>query len=335
MPADAPHEHDRPPAGSRHDELMRLGFPPVRHSYTQRDTILYALGVGAGADGPGTELDILFEERLVALPTMAVVLASPGFWYRDLAKGLNHVRTVHASEAFELHAPLPAEADVEAAPRVTAIYDKGPGRGALIESTRTVRDRRTGQALATVRQTAFCRGDGGLGGPRIAPPAPSPIPQRPPDAVVIMTTSPRAALIYRLSGDYNPLHLNPRTASKAGFPAPILHGLSTYGHIGRAILADEIAAGLTILSMDCRFTGFVLPGDTLSIEMWREELDIGAAGSDRPEPIAAIDSQGTTGRDGGETPTRIYPRRTRKIAFRCFVGERKVIDNGVAILGSF
>lgn len=280
---------------SRYARLMATRFPQIDHAYGERDTMLYALGVGAGDHGPGSDLDLTYEAQLVALPTMAVTLAYPGFWYRDLPCGLDHVRTVHASERFTLHRRLPVAARVTARPRVVAIHDRGEGRGALVASERTIVDVATGQALATVRQTAFCRADGGLGGPLVAPPPPHPVPDRPPDVVSDISTSPRAALIYRLSGDYNPLHLDPATASAAGFPAPILHGLSTYGYIGRRILsAFRRDVAETIITMDCRFTGYVLPGDVLRSSFWV---------------------------DG------------RTVSFRVAVGERTVIDNGIAELG--
>ena len=295
---DRPNTADRKgmAASNRYDALMHLEFPPVRQAYTERDTILYALGVGAGDGAPGTDLDFLDERRLVALPTMAAVLASPGFWFRDIAPDLDHVRTVHASQRIELHAPLPVAATVEARTRVAAIYDKGAGRGSLVASERTIRTVETGMALASVRHTAFCRGDGGLGGPLLDSPESHRLPERMPDATIEMTISSRAGLIYRLSGDLNPLHLDPQTAAEAGFPAPIFHGLGTYGHIGRAIIGSTLAAGETIRMMDCRFVGFVLPGETLAIDLWRDGADIG---------------------------------------FRASTDRGRVIDNGLAALGRF
>lgn len=278
---------------SRYDDLMALDFPVIEHTYGWRDTVLYALGVGAGADPlDDAELDLVFEERLSALPSMAVTLAYPGFWYRNLPTGLDFVRVVHASERFQIHHRLPVAGTVVARPRITAIYDKGEGRGALVESEREIRRKEDGLLLATVRQTAFCRGDGGLGGRIVAPPPPHEIPGRAPDAIVDMPISRRAALIYRLSGDDNPLHIDPGFARDAGFPAPILHGLATYGHVARAI--RTFSPGLDITMMDCRFVGVVYPGETLRIELWRE----GAL-----------------------------------VSFRAFVGERRVIDNGEAALG--
>lgn len=278
---------------SRYDELLSFQFPEVEHTYQVRDTIIYALGVGAGRDS--SELPYVYEEGLRVLPSMAVVLAYPGFWYRDLNPGLDFVKTVHASERFEIHHALPPAATVLARPRITAIYDKGPGRGALIVSERTIREKESGVPLATVTQTAFCRGDGGLGGLLLPPPAPHLIPVRSPDRVVMACIDRRAAQIYRLSGDYNPLHIDPDFAEKAGFARPILHGLSTYGHIGRVIdmaYGDNGQERLTC--MDCRFSSVVVPDDKLTIKLWRDD---------------------------------------NCISFQAFVGDRVVVDNGYALIG--
>lgn len=281
---------------SRYDELIELRFPELVHSYTERDTILYALGVGAGADPlDPLELQHTFEDRLKVIPSMAVILAYPGFWYRNLPTGLDYVRTVHASERFEIHHPLPTAATVVARPSIVAIHDKGEGRGALVVSRRDIRCQTTGLVFATVTQTAFCRSDGGLGGPSSSPPPPHPIPERAPDLQVEMPISRRAALIYRLSGDDNPLHVDPAFADDAGFPAPILHGLCTYGHVARAILRNCCKPNLHLTMMDCRFTGVVYPGDTLSVDLWQD---------------------------------------ADTVTFRAHVAGRKVIDNGEARLTS-
>lgn len=279
---------------SRYDDLMRFEFPEINHSFSQRDCIIYALGVGAGSV-PG-ELAYVDEHNLRVLPTMAVVLAYPGNWYCELNPGLDAVKTVHAAEHFVIHRQLPSAATLVACPKITAIYDRGEGRGALVVSTRDIYDKSTGDMLASVTQTAFCRGDGGLGGPVVASPAPHNIPARPPDQLASVPIDARAALIYRLSGDYNRLHLDAEYAAKAGFARPILHGLSTYGHIGRSITSAFCSTdAVQMTGMECRFRSAVFPGDTLSLRLWRDG-DI--------------------------------------ISFQAHVGARVVIDNGVATLGS-
>jgi len=253
---------------SRYDELMAFEFPRIEHSYSERDTILYALGAGAGWNWQDpAELRFVYEKNLTTLPSMAVTLAYPGFWYRDLNPGLDFIRTVHASERILLHRPLPAAATVSAKPDIVAIYDRGEGRGSLIVSRREIFEAGSDEPVATVEQTAFCRGDGGLGGPQIPAPAPPPLPQRPPDLITHAAISPQAAQIYRLSGDYNPLHVDPDFARSAGFEQPILHGLSTYGHICRLLIAAQ-GDNASMRMMDCRFTAPVFPGDTLTAAIW-------------------------------------------------------------------
>ncbi len=252
------------------ERLLGLEFPEIRHAFTRRDTILYALGVGLGCDPLDPEqLRFVYEPELVALPTMAVTLAYPGYWYRDLDTGLDHQRTVHASESIAIHSSLPVEGTVTARPRVIEVVDKGKDRGALVVSERTICDAETGRRIATVRQTAMCRGDGGFSDvpqkseSRTAPP------DRPPDRSLSLPTTPQAALIYRLSGDPNPLHVDPGFARAAGFPRPVLHGLATMGLIGHAAVRVALAgAPERLRSMDCRFTAPVYPGEQFDCDFW-------------------------------------------------------------------
>lgn len=254
---------------SRYDELLAFEFPEVRHSYTERDTILYALGVGAGHDPVDPfELRLTYEQELVAIPSMAVTLAYPGFWYRDLEPGLDFLRTVHGSERFEIFEPLPVAATVVAKPRIVAIYDKGEGRGSLVVSQRDIRDVSDDRVLARVTQTAFCRGDGGLGGPIVQPPVPVEIPDGAPTHTFDCPTLSQSAMIYRLSGDYNPLHVDPAFAQDAGFERPILHGLSTCGHVCRILMRLGDPESNSISAMDCRFTAPVYPGETVRMDVW-------------------------------------------------------------------
>jgi acyl dehydratase len=257
-----------------YETVMNWPFPEVEHSYTEKDSILYALGLGYGADPMDEDqLQFVFEEpALTAVPTMAVVLAIPGFWMRDPKAGVDWVKLLHGEQGLVIHQPLPAAATVVAQSRIARIIDKGPDKGALVYIERTVRDKASGDDLATVSQVAFCRGDGGCGGPGGDQPKPHQLPDREADAVVEIGSVPQAALIYRLSGDPNPLHASPKVAQAAGFDMPILHGLCTYGIAGHAVLKQYCGYDAANLrGLDLRFSAPVYPGETISTEMWRDD----------------------------------------------------------------
>lgn len=252
-------------------KLLAWNFGEIEHSYTERDTILYALGVGLGDDPEDLrQLRFVYEENLLALPTMAVVLASPGFWVKDPATGVDWVRVLHGEQGVVLHRALPARGTVVGVTRVTDILDKGPGKGALALSERKLFDRKTGDLVATLTSTSLWRGDGGFSGEVRGAPKPPPVPDREPDAQCDIPTLKQAALLYRLSGDDNPLHADPRVARQAGFERPILHGLATFGVAGHALLASECDYDpARFLSMRARFSAPVYPGETLHTEIWR------------------------------------------------------------------
>lgn len=256
--------------------LLTRHFEPRRHVYTIRDTVLYALGIGLAADPLAeVELPFVYEgvdgRALRALPTMANVLGHPGFWAREADTGIDWRRILHAEQAFRLHRMLPAAAEVEGRTRVSALWDKGAAKGALMQVEREIVDLATGATLATVTQLSILRGDGGFGA-GASPGAPEPphgLPTRAPDLVCDLPTQPRAALIYRLSGDYNPLHADPAVARSAGFERPILHGLATLGVAGHAVLKAVLGYDpARFAAMRVRFTAPVLPGDTLRTELW-------------------------------------------------------------------
>src|SRR5262249_39601236 len=149
--------------------------------------------------------------------------------------GVDWVKVVHAEQGIRLHRPLPTEGRLIGRTRVTGLVDKGTGKGALLYSERVVTDA-AGTPIVTLDQTTFLRGDGGCGGTTGPAKAPYPTPDRTPDLAVDLATPASQALLYRLNGDYNPLHADPAVAAKAGFPKPILHGLATFGVIGHALL---------------------------------------------------------------------------------------------------
>jgi acyl dehydratase len=248
-----------------------VGVPgePQERSWTSKDALLYAIGVGAGLGDPLHELEFTTENsigvRQQVLPTYGVLVASArpgGGPLGDFDPAL----LVHAEQGFELHRPLPVAGTVRATATVTGIYDKGSG--ALVVTETTAADAATGERLVTARSGLFIRGQGGFGGPR-GESEPWQLPERAPDVQITQQTRPEQALLYRLSGDRNPLHADPQFAARGGFQRPILHGLCTYGFTGRALLhalCDSDPARFR--SMSGRFTSPVLPGDPLVVAVW-------------------------------------------------------------------
>jgi acyl dehydratase len=257
---------------ARLDDLMSLQFPQVRHAYSERDLILYALGLGLPTDTlDPASLRFVYEDGLAALPTFAVVAGHPGFWIKTMNTGLDATRVVHGEQTLRLHRPLPPSGVILADSQIVGVADKGPDKGAVIFYERTL-SLEDGSPLATVGQAVFCRGDGGIGSAGEAPTvAARAAPDRAPDFVSSMTVSARAAIIYRLSGDYNPLHIDPKVALTAGFPKPILHGLATYGVAGYALVEGPCGGDPSRLqALDCRFLSPVFPGETLETSIWVE-----------------------------------------------------------------
>ena len=255
-----------------YDKLLALKIPPVEHAYTDKDAILYALGLGLGQDPMNEdELAFVYEKNLKALPTFALVLGYSPYWLRSPESGVNWTKVVHGEQGFTLHRPVSPNGSVIGQTRIVEVIDKGEGKGALVFSERKVTDKTTGAPVATLTQTTFCRGDGGFGGPPREAPAPHALPDRAPDLVCDLPTRPEMALIYRLSGDINPLHAEPDFAKAAGFPRPILHGLATFGVAGHAILKSVCGYDPSkVTGMRCRFSAPVYPGETIRTEIWRD-----------------------------------------------------------------
>jgi acyl dehydratase len=255
-----------------YQRLKAWPFPEIEHKYGAKDTILYALGLGLGADPTDRDqLRFVYEEGLQALPTMAVVLAYTGFFARNPETGIDWKRVLHGEQGIVLHKPLPASGTVVGRTVIDEIIDKGEGKGALLYSRRDIRDKETGELLASLHSTSFLRGDGGFGGPTGPAKPVHALPERAPDLAVEIATLPQAALIYRLSGDYNPLHADPEIAKAAGFARPILHGLCSFGVAGHALLKALCGYDPARLKrMEVRFSAPVFPGETIRTEIWRE-----------------------------------------------------------------
>jgi acyl dehydratase len=257
-------------------ELLARPFADITHSYAVRDTALYALGLGMGQDPmDAAQLRYVYEgvdgNSLCAMPTFANVLAYPGFWAREPDTGIDWRRLVHAEQEIVVHAPIPASGRVVGNNRITGLWDKGAGKGALLQQTRSLRHADTGQPLATVVQLSLLRGDGGFGagGSDGAPPVAHAMPEGPPDHVCDLSTPAHLALIYRLSGDLNPLHADPAVAAAAGFERPILHGMALMGIAAHAVLRTVLGYDSgRFAGMRVRFTAPAWPGDTLRTDMW-------------------------------------------------------------------
>lgn len=257
--------------------LIGYEFEPLTYTYTERDVSLYALGVGAPADARvQKELQFVYElsgEGFKVLPTFAVLFPSRMIdaMVTGTLNGLtyNPMMLLHGEQYLEVKKALPTHGTVICRPRVSNVYDKGSG--ALVITDVPCYDE-AGDEIAFGQYSMFIRGIGGWGGERGAAGAANEPPDRQPDAVISEKTSDRQALIYRLSGDTNPLHADPMMAAFGGFDQPILHGLCSFGYAGRAVLkafADNDPARFK--SIKVRFVKHVFPGETLVTSMWRED----------------------------------------------------------------
>jgi acyl dehydratase len=256
-----------------YEKIMSFRIPDAEQHLTRRDTMLYALGVGLGADPCDTnQLKFVYEKHLEALPTMAIILGYAGNWHAKHPElGITATHTVHGEQGFRVLKRLPVEGDLVGNMRITGVFDKGEGKGALVVTENTVRERKTGDAVCTLTSTTFARADGGFGGPSGPAKTLPPVPQTAPQFVCDLPTLPQAALIYRLSGDYNPLHADPAHAQKVGFKMPILHGRGTFGVAGHAILKTLCGYDPErFVSMEGRFSSPVYPGETIRTEMWKD-----------------------------------------------------------------
>lgn len=257
-----------------YEKVRNWPVPPATQEYTERDTIMYALGVGVAHSNPvaADDLRFVYEEGLAALPTMGVTLAPGPFWMQDPASGIVWQKILHGEQMMTVHRPLPPACTVVSETTVDEIYDKGADKGAVLYQTRKLFDTASGDLLMTLRSSAFMRGNGGFGGRSEGAPQPHPIPaDRQPDLTLDLPTRPEQAVLYRLSGDYNPLHIDPAVARAGGFDKPILHGLCSYGIAGRAIL--KLLCGndpARLRRLDVRFASPAFPGETIRTEVWRE-----------------------------------------------------------------
>lgn len=259
-----------------YEQLINWSFQDVVQRYTWKDSIIYALGLGFGSKPTDpAELRFVYEDGLETFPTMPVVLGHPGPWMADPEIGIDMVKVLHGEQHLEIHRPLPVEGTVIGRNRVVEVVDKGADKGALISIERKLLDESTGDLYCTQTAVIFARANGGFGGPVTSSPKPHQLPDRPPDTTIDIATTTQVALLYRLSGDYNPLHADPGIAAKAGFQAPILHGLASFGVAARAVLKAFASEDPTRLeSFGLRFSSPVYPGETISTDLWRDGYEV-------------------------------------------------------------
>jgi acyl dehydratase len=255
-------------------DILELKTEGVPYSWSDREVMLYALGIGMGND-PTDANELLFvnesylnERPLKVVPSFASVCvfgAKPG------PLGVDPFMTFDGERDIVFHKPLQAAGQVYADSRVVSVFDKGKQKGAVLRWETVVREANSIDKLVTIAVSIFARADGGFGGPSTGQPEPHPIPKRPPDRSVDITTRPDQALIYRLCGDRNPLHSDPEFAKRSGFPSPILHGMCTYGITCRAVLQSYADYDPTAFKRHAaRFSAPVFPGETITIDLWKD-----------------------------------------------------------------
>lgn len=271
------------------EKALAAKFEPAEGSWNQDDVILYHLGLGAGLEKPtdAKELEYTYEKNLKALPSFGVVPV-----FDALGRGMagtpgievNFALVLHGEQDIEIHKPIPVNAAVVNQPRIAGIYDKGKAALIVMEVTTSEKG---GDKLFTNRFSIFARGEGGFGGDA-GPKAGNAAPERAPDTVVESRTLPNQALLYRLSGDKNPLHADPEFAKLGGFDVPILHGLCSYGIVCKAVVDTMLDGDVArVARYQARFAGVLFPGETIVTSMWKEgnQILVAAKSKERDAPV--------------------------------------------------
>jgi acyl dehydratase len=264
--------------------LIALDVPSRSVSYTDREVMLYALAVGAGTEGGASDLDLVYEDKLKAVPSFANSLAFDDSWLPSGGVELSNV--VHGSLDLTFHAPLASAGTARIGARLAGVIDKGEGRGGIIvQETSIEQDDRK---VCTSVSSLFVRGGGGFGGSTGMQPQPVKLPDRSPDITIVVPTVRSQASLFRLLGDRNPLHIDPAAARRSGFDRPILHGACTYGiaclTVIRGFCGGEPAR---LKRLAARFAGPLFPGQALQFSLWREDhgLFFRASAADSGAPV--------------------------------------------------
>ena len=263
-----------------YEKLLATSVSGLELRYGDTETMLYAQSIGFGRDPlDRKELAYVYEQSgpLLTVPTMASAII-PEMFPPDL--GWDYSQVLHVEQRLQLYRPLPAAADLRIDKRVAEVFDRGPKHGALFFFEAEGRFAKDDTVLFSLGSTVLARGDGGFGGPTGSGPKPHRVPRRDPDLSCDSITRRDQALLFRLNGDRNPLHADPAKAEKAGFSVPILHGMCTYGIACRAILRTICDYDYTLIeSFDARFSAPVLPGETITTDMWQDGNVVSFQGS--------------------------------------------------------
>jgi acyl dehydratase len=245
-------------------------FSLAKQSYTSKDSILYALGLGFGERPTDpSHLQFVYEQNLKSVPSMCAVLAHPGFWVSAPTLKINWQTLLHGEQSFEILQTLPPAGNVRAEYEILAVEDRGSGKGSVLHMVKRLYDVESGVQIASLTSLYLLRGDDGQGSFGIAPSPLNALPDRSPNQIVNIRTLPQSALVYRLSGDLNPIHADPVAAKRAGFPGPILHGLCSMGIAVRGLI-ESVAEGEPerLAAVAVRFSQPVMPGETISLEIF-------------------------------------------------------------------
>jgi len=270
------------------EKALKAELPDSDAAWDHDRVILYHLGIGAGAKPTDpNELEYCYERKLKVLPSFGVIPVFSALGSIAAIPGvqINFALVLHGEQAIEIHKPLPPAAKIKSSARVAGIYDKG--KAALIVLEVASREADSGAPLFTNRFSIFARGEGGFGGDS-GPKATIEAPDRKPDFEVESATLPQQALLYRLSGDKNPLHADPEFAKLGGFDRPILHGLCSYGVVCKAVVDAALGGDVTkVAGYAARFAGVVFPGETLVTSMWRDggRILVSAKTKERGTPV--------------------------------------------------
>lgn len=273
------------------DKVLDIQLEPIEQQITEKDCMLYSLGIGLGMDPiDPMQLQFVFEDGLKAFPSHSVVISHPGPWVTRPELDINWIKLLHGEQTITQHQPLQPGKTYLGNYKVLGVVDKGADKGSILYQEKSLTEKDSGELVSTVTSSYFLRGDGGCGSSGYEPTIVEEVPSREPDAVIEIPTAENSALIYRLSGDYNPIHADPVKAKKAGFERPILHGLCSFGVATRAVLetcCDNQPERLQHLGL--RFSKPVYPGETISVSIWRESNEVRFAASALERNVRVLD----------------------------------------------